>query len=146
MAIEIERKFLVSNPLYRDMAFKCEIIRQGYLNKNPDRTVRIRTLDGRGFITVKGRNKGAARTEFEYEIPFKDASELLGLCETPVLEKSRYLVDYDNLIWEIDEYHGNHEGLVVSEVELPSEDHEFKKPPFAGAEVTGDPGYYNSNL
>ncbi len=146
MALEIERKFLVINSLFKELAYRCEEIRQGYLNRLPERTVRVRTLDDNGFLTVKGKNKGAVRHEFEYDIPFEDACSMLKMCEPPLVEKSRYLVDYEGLTWEVDEYHGSREGLIVAEVELPSEDFEYKKPPFAGKEVTGDPSYYNSNL
>lgn len=146
MALEIEHKYLVTNKLYKEMAFKCVEIRQGYLNRMPERTVRVRTRDEQGFITVKGKNKGEVRHEFEYEIPYKDAYAMLKMCESPILEKSRYLVNYDGLTWEIDEYHGARSGLVVAEIELPSEGYEYKKPPFAGENVTGNPAYYNSNL
>ena len=146
MALEIERKFIVTESSYKEMAYRCEKICQGYLNRLPERTVRIRTLDDRAFLTVKGKNKGAVRHEFEYEVPFGDAETMLKMCEPPLVEKSRYLVEFEGLTWEVDEYHGTREGLVVAEVELPAEDHCFKKPPFVGKEVTGDPSYYNSNL
>lgn len=146
MAFEIERKFLVSNSLYKDLAFKCVEIRQGYLNRIPERTVRIRTLDDRGYLTVKGKNNGATRLEFEYEIPFEDAEAMLKMCELPLVEKSRYVVEFQGLVWEVDEFHGTREGLVVAEVELPEENFCFDKPPFVGKDVTGEPAYYNSNL
>ena len=121
-------------------------IKQGYLNRNPDRTVRIRTLGNKGFLTVKGRNSGDVRLEFEYEIPWHDAEEILKLAEPGLIEKTRYIVPYEDLLWEVDEFHGNLKGVIVAEVELPDNGKEYKKPPFVGSDITGDPAYYNSNL
>lgn len=146
MALEIEHKYLVVNDRYKDIAFRCVDIRQGYLNRLPERTVRVRTVDDRGFLTVKGKNKGDVRLEFEYEIPYADAVSLLKLCEPGIVEKKRYYVDYKGLTWEIDEFHGQREGLVVAEVEIPESGFEYEKPSFIGKNVTGDPRYYNSNL
>lgn len=146
MALEIEHKYLVVNDCYKDVAFKCVTINQGYLNRQPERTVRVRTVDDRGFLTVKGKNKGDVRLEFEYEIPYADAVSLLKLCEPGIVEKKRYYVDYKGLTWEIDEFHGQREGLVVAEVEIPESGFEYEKPSFIGKNVTGDPRYYNSNL
>jgi adenylate cyclase len=146
MALEIEHKYLVVNDRYKDVAFKCVTINQGYLNRQPERTVRVRTVDDRGFLTVKGKNKGDVRLEFEYEIPYADAVSLLKLCEPGIVEKKRYYVDYKGLTWEIDEFHGQREGLVVAEVEIPESGFEYEKPSFIGKNVTGDPRYYNSNL
>lgn len=146
MGQEIERKFLVNATTYRDLA-KGTHYKQGYLNSQKERVVRVRTIDTTGFMTVKGITKGATRLEYEYEIPAKDADELLDqLCEQPIIDKHRYKVAMGNHVWEIDEFHGENEGLTVAEVELESEDQEFPKPDWIGEEVTGDPRYYNSNL
>ncbi len=146
MAIEIEHKYLVNDDSYKAMASEHYTIRQGYLNRLPERTVRVRTIDDRGFLTVKGKNKGEARHEYEYEIPFQDAEEMLGLCEPGIIDKTRYKVRYDNLIWEVDEYHGAREGLVIAEVEIPVSGFSYAKPSFVGKDVTGNPAYYNSQL
>ena len=122
MRIEIERKFLVIGDEWRNGA-KSVAIRQGYLNSNKDRTVRVRILGNKGFLTVKGIGVGIVRPEFEYEIPFEDAQAMLdGLVEKPFLEKTRYIVLVDGIIWEIDEFEGDNLGLVVAEVELDSPD------------------------
>ena len=146
MAIEIERKFLVINPSYTQMSTGKIEIKQGYLNRNPERTVRIRTMGLKGFLTVKCLNHGVMRHEFEYEIPLEDAEEILKLAEPGVVEKTRYFVPFGGLIWEVDEFHGSLQGVVLAEVELPSSSSEFLLPPFVGKEITGDPAYYNSNL
>ena len=122
-------------------------IRQGYLSRAREATVRVRTFGSRAYITVKGPSHGAVRSEWEYEIPAADALEMLHeVAVGSVLEKTRYIVDFRGYKWEIDEFHGSHLGLVTAEIELPSEDAEFDKPGFVGEEVTGDPRYYNSNL
>lgn len=146
MAIEIEHKYLVINDSYRSMASESLYICQGYLNRNPERTVRVRTIDDKGFLTIKSKNKGDFRLEFEYEIPFKDAKEILKMAEPGIVEKTRYLVPYDGYIWEVDEFHGSLEGVLVAEVELHSSDANYTKPPFIGEDITGNPAYYNSNL
>lgn len=146
MAYEIEHKYLVINDSYKEMATGKVNIRQGYLNRNPDRTVRIRTMGNKGFLTVKSRNHGAKRLEFEYEIPVSDAVEILKLAEPSIVEKTRYFIPYGNLIWEVDEFHGNLSGVIVAEVEIPNTDHTYEKPPFIGDDITGNPAYYNSNL
>lgn len=146
MAYEIEHKYLVENDSYRDMATGKLEIRQGYLNRNPDRTVRVRTMGDKGFLTVKSRNHGAKRLEFEYEIPGHDAEEILKLAEPGIVEKTRWIVPYGGLIWEIDEFHGSQKGVTVAEVEIPDDGIDYEKPPFIGQDITGDPAYYNSNL
>ncbi|MDE6484508.1 MAG: CYTH domain-containing protein [Duncaniella sp.] len=146
MATEIERKFLVTGSVYRDMAVEKKVIAQAYLSRQTDATVRVRRSDDRGFITVKGRNRGATRGEWEYEIPLQDAVEMAALAGGWSIEKTRYIVPYRGHTWEVDEFHGRHEGLVVAEVELSVEDEAIELPPFAGTEVTGDPAYYNSVL
>ena len=146
MGVEIERKFLLKNDTWRSLA-KGTKYRQGYLNSTKERTVRVRTIDDRGYITIKGLNKGATRVEYEYDIPESDASAMLDdLCERPIIEKNRYKIDFAGLIWEVDEFFGENRGLVVAEVELESEGQQFEKPDWIGDEVTGDPKYFNSNL
>lgn len=146
MAYEIEHKYLVINDSFRDMATGQVKIRQGYLNRNPDRTIRIRTMGNKGFLTVKSRNHGAKRLEFEYEIPYEDAYEILKLAEPGIVEKTRYFIPFGGLIWEVDEFEGALKGVTVAEVEIPDDLISYEKPPFIGADITGDPAYYNSNL
>lgn len=146
MAYEIEHKYLVTNSTFQEMATGKVEIRQGYLNRNPDRTVRIRTVGSKGFLTVKSRNHGAKRLEFEYEIPKHDAEEILKLAEPGIVEKTRWIVPFGGLIWEVDEFHGSQKGVIVAEVEIPKTDHSYEKPPFIGEDITGNPNYYNSNL
>ncbi len=147
MAKEIERKFLVKGDAWRRGAVGVRF-RQGYLNSVKERTVRIRTMGEQGFLTVKGLTVSCTRMEFEYPIPFEDCSRMLDeLAEKPLIEKTRYRVENgDGLIWEIDEFHGVNEGLVVAEIELPSEETPFRKPDWLGEEVSSDPRYFNSNL
>lgn len=144
MALEIERKFLVVSEPWRDAP--TEYFCQGYLNRDPLRTVRVRVAEGQGWLTVKGETTGAAREEFEYEIPVADAQVLLKLCEQPLVEKNRRLVEFAGLTWEVDEFLGENAGLVVAEVELESPAQTVELPPWVGQEVTDDPRYYNSNL
>lgn len=147
MAKEIERKFLVTDSSYRDMASAERHIVQGYLSRDPRATVRVRIADGRAWLTVKGRNDGAVRDEWEYEIPVSDARDMLGRCAAGrVIEKTRYIVDYGGRSWEVDEFGGELSGLTVAEIELDSADEQPELPPFVGDEVTGDPRYYNSAL
>jgi adenylate cyclase len=146
MAKEIERKFLVRGDAWRTLA-KGTVYRQGYLNSDKERTVRIRTADARAFLTIKGITVGATRSEYEYEIPFEDGKEMLNdLAEKPLIEKRRYKIRSGNLTWEVDEFLGDNAGLIVAEVELASEDQAFEKPSWVGAEVTEDPRYFNANL
>ena len=146
MAYEIEHKYLVINDSFREMATGKVDIRQGYLNRNPDRTVRVRTMGNKGFLTVKSRNHGAKRLEFEYEIPGREAEEILKIAEPGIVEKTRWIVPFGGLIWEVDEFHGSQKGVIVAEVEIPELDHCYEKPPFIGQDITGNPDYYNSNL
>jgi len=146
MGIEIERKFLLKNDTWRSLA-KGTKYRQGYLNSTKERTVRVRTIDDRGYLTIKGPNKGATRVEYEYDIPEQDAMAMLDdLCERPIIEKNRYKINFSGLIWEVDEFFGENKGLVVAELELENEGQRFEKPDWIGDEVTGDPKYFNSNL
>ena len=146
MSTEIEHKYLVKDDSYKREAFKQSEIQQGFLSRNPERTVRVRIRDDKGFITIKGRGDGAAHPEFEYEIPLEDAKQMMALCEPPVIVKTRYLVMHEGNCWEVDEFHGDLRGLVIAELEVPSEDYRYGLPPFVGLEVTGDPRYYNSQL
>ncbi len=146
MAKEIERKFTVVSDGYIAMATESHRIVQAYLSRVPEATVRLRLLDDRAFLTVKSKNVGATRGEWEYEIPPADAREMLAICPEKPLEKTRYIVPAGDSRWEVDRFHGALEGLVVAEIELSSEDQEYVRPDFIGEEVTGDPRYYNSNL
>lgn len=147
MAKEIERKYLVTDSSYRSMAREKRHIIQAYLNRDPRSTVRVRIADDRAFLTVKGRNQGAVRDEWEYEIPLADARAMIERCASGrVIDKTRYVVAFEGFDWEIDEFAGDLEGLTVAEIELPAADTAFCLPPFAGEEVTGDPRYYNSSL
>lgn len=146
MGVEIEKKFLLSGSDWKQLAAGTAY-RQGYLNSTKERTVRVRTIDDKGYLTVKGISVGATRMEFEYEIPREDAAQLLDeLCEKPLIEKNRYKIEYGGFIWEVDEFFGENDGLVVAEIELESEDQQFERPAWVGEEVTGDPRYFNSNL
>jgi CYTH domain-containing protein len=145
MGTEIERKFLVREGPWREAS--AETYRQGYLSTVKERTVRVRTINDKGYLTVKGISVGASRLEFEYEIPFEDADELLdSLCEKPLIEKNRYKLDHGGLTWEVDVFFGENEGLIVAEVELQSENQVFERPEWVAEEVTTDPRYYNANL
>jgi len=148
MALEIERKFLVLDTSFKHEAFSSSHIRQGYICSGHGRTVRIRIRDTRAYITIKGPslNGGLSRYEFEQEIPFADAEDLMLLCEPGIIDKTRWLVTSGRHTFEVDEFHGDNDGLVVAEVELGSEDEAFQKPAFIGQEVTGDRRYYNSHL
>lgn len=147
MGVEIERKFLVINDNYKNISTERHEILQGYLNTDPDRTVRIRIFDSKGFITIKTRNVGALRHEWEFEIPLSEAKEIANEACSGLIEKTRYIVPADNgLKWEIDEFHGKLSGLVLAEIELPGVESPFALPSFIGKEVTADPAYYNSTL
>ncbi len=148
MALEIERKFLVLDTSFKHEAFSSSHIRQGYICSGHGRTVRIRIRDTRAYITIKGPslNGGLSRYEFEQEIPLADAEDLMLLCEPGIIDKTRWLVTSGRHTFEVDEFHGDNDGLVIAEVELGSEDEAFQKPAFIGQEVTGDRRYYNSHL
>ena len=146
MANEIERKFLVKGEAWKALA-RGTRYRQGYLSSVKERTVRVRTIGDKGYLTVKGITTGMTRPEFEYEIPAADADAMLSdLCEKPLIEKNRYKVRVGRHTWEVDEFFGENHGLVVAEVELGSDDEGLEKPVWVGEEVTGDPRYFNSNL
>ena len=146
MATEIERKFLLKGDAWRSLG-KGTSYRQGYLNSAKERTVRIRTIGDKAFLTIKGIAVGATRSEYEYEIPLAECNAMLDtLAEKPLIDKKRYKVPFDGLTWEIDEFFGDNAGLIVAEVELDSEDQAFNNPEWVGEEVTGDPRYFNSSL
>lgn len=148
MGVEIERKFLVKGN-FKTLTTKEVRIRQGYLSSVPERTVRIRLKGESAFITIKGipTSGGVSRYEWEKEIPLNEGIELLKLCEPGVIDKTRYfLPEKRGLIFEVDEFYGLNKGLVLAEIELPSEDYDFDRPPWLGEEVTGDARYYNSSL
>ena len=146
MGTEIERKFLLANDTWRKKIQKSTIIRQGFLNTAPERTVRIRQKGDKGFLTIKGKNEGIARQEFEYEIPLNEAQELLNMCLPHLIEKERFIVLENDLIWEIDVFEGNNKGLIVAEVELENIAQTIILPAWVGQEVSDDIRYYNSNL
>jgi adenylate cyclase len=148
MSIEIERKFLVLNDSFKSESNKKSYIKQGFLNSNKDRVVRIRILDDTGFITVKGISSkdGTSRFEWEKEILLKEAQNLLILCEEGIIEKSRYFIKVDNFTYEIDVFEGKNKGLTVAEIELNTVFEKFKKPLWIGKEITGLTKYYNSEL
>lgn len=144
MGTEIERKFLVvgedwrtANPVY---------ICQGYLSHDPDCTVRVRVKGDDAYLTIKGKSRGATRAEYEYCIPAEEARDLLKLCKAGAIEKYRHIVRHGGTTWEVDEFLGDNAGLVVAEIELPSEDADFARPHWIGKDVTGDPRYFNASL
>ena len=147
MAKEIEKKYLVKNSNYKENS-SATYIQQGYFSTQKERVVRVRIKNDKGYITIKGENNGAVRLEYEYSIPFAEAKEMIEkLCQQPVIEKYRYnFKAQDGHIWEIDEFLGDNEGLVVAEIELSDENEEFYLPEWVGEEVTSDLRYYNSNL
>lgn len=145
MGTEIERKFLLKDDSWRGLG-QGRHYRQGYLVTAQDRSVRVRTVDDQGFITVKGATRGATRLEFEYPVPLADAEAMLKLCVGPIIEKTRYRIPFEHKVWEVDEFEGDNRGLITAEVELHSEQEPVKIPSWIGKEVTDDPSYFNSNL
>ena len=148
MPQEIEKKFLVKGD-YKSSVTKADRIIQGYLSSVPERTVRVRIKEEKGFLTIKGtvNKSGTSRYEWEMEIPMEEAEELLELCEPGIIDKIRHIVPASGgLFFEVDEFHGDNEGLTVAEIELPDENFSFEKPHWIGKEVTGDKRYYNSML
>lgn len=148
MGVEIERKFLVKNESFKSDAFMVKNIRQGYLNSDKNRTVRVRISNDSGYLTIKGKSNtsGTSRYEWEKKIDLNDASELLLLCEADLIEKERYFIRKSNHIFEVDVFSGANEGLLLAEIELQYEDEKFEKPDWLGEEVTGNKKYYNSAL
>lgn len=146
MPLEIERKFLVKGEDWR-AAGTGTPYRQGYLSTVPERSVRVRLVRDKGYLTIKGVTVGATRAEYEYEIPAVEASEMLDkLCERPLIEKTRYRLQHQGLTWEIDEFSGDNAGLIIAEVELDDEGQTVILPDWVGQEVTGDRRYYNASL
>lgn len=148
MPQEIERKFLVTDTSYRELATSSSHIVQGYICSDKGRTVRIRIRNDKGYLTIKGGSNaaGLSRYEWEQEIDVADAHDLLKLCEPGIIDKVRYLVPSGNHVFEVDEFAGENQGLVIAEVELAAEDEPYTKPAFIGQEVTGNRRYYNSHL
>lgn len=151
--MEIERKYLVTSDCYKELAVARYHIRQGYISREKTGTVRVRITDDRAYLTIKGKPAAGhfARYEWEKKIDVQEAEELMKLCQGTVIDKTRWIVpaetvDNLQLIWEVDEFHGKHEGLVVAEIELDNEEQSFEIPDFIGDEVTHDPRYYNANM
>lgn len=148
MATEIERKFLVASDAWRHhpQSDGGRRLVQGYLSRDPARTVRVRVAGEQAWLTIKGASQGASRAEFEYPIPLADAQALLALCEQPLIDKTRHTLTVGGTVWEVDEFHGDNAGLVLAELELTAEDQPFARPDWLGEEVTHDPRYFNSAL
>jgi len=146
MPTEIERKFLVKSEEWRTLGTGT-IYRQGYIATKKGTTVRVRLAGNQGYITIKGASKGISRAEYEYSIPAEDAQEMLdNLCEPPLIEKTRYKIEIAGLIWEVDEFSGKNQGLIVAEVELTDANQTIEMPDWIGQEVSDDARYYNANL
>ena len=143
---EIERKYLVKSDVYLRLATELHEVKQGYLCADGVRTVRVRLWDDQGVLTIKGHGNGVSRFEWEQQIPGEDAKELFLLCQPGRVEKTRYIVPLGELKVEVDVFHGENEGLVFAEIELPAEDYRFALPEWLGPEVTGDPRYYNAYI
>lgn len=147
MALEIERKYLVQREVWEQTPKgKGELYSQGYMLTAPEKTIRVRLTETAGYITIKGISKGATRAEYEYEIPQAEAKELLDSFCSGVITKRRYKIEYSGMLWEVDEFLGTNAGLLLAEIELPSEDAVFYLPNWVGTEVTGQVAYYNSYL
>ncbi|MDD4636154.1 MAG: CYTH domain-containing protein [Bacteroidales bacterium] len=145
MGLEIERKFLVQKASFLSSIYGKNVI-QGFILSKKEKSVRVRNAGGRATLTVKGETLGSVRQEFEYSIPVEDARELLALCEGPLIEKCRYEIPWGPLVWDVDVFYGDNEGLIVAEIEIPEVDYYLDLPEWIGEEVTSDPRYYNSNL
>lgn len=147
MAVEIERKFLIDIAKWNKSEKGIKhFYRQGYILADPEKTIRVRVTDEGGFITIKGKSVGASRSEFEYTIPRQDGIELLDQFCTSDVSKYRYIVSFAGKIWEVDEFLGANQGLLMAEIELSSEEEQFETPDWIKEEVTGVEKYYNSNL
>jgi adenylate cyclase len=146
--IEIERKFLVTSDAFKKESFAQNRIAQGYLSSNPERTVRVRVKGNKGYLTIKGASNesGMSRFEWEKEIPVTEAEKLLLLCEKGIIDKTRFEVKVSNHVFEIDEFYGENQGLIIAEIELSTENESFVKPVWLGEEVTADSRYYNAYL
>jgi adenylate cyclase len=143
--LEIERKFLVIKEKWKPST-EGVFFKQGYLNSDPERTVRVRVAGEKAFLTVKGKTTGTVRLEFEYSIPVSEANEMLDMCHNPVIEKTRYDISYKGFLWEVDVFKRGNEGLIIAEIELEHEEQFFDKPDWVGEEVTYDKRYFNSYL
>lgn len=145
--IETEHKYLVDGPFKHLSEGRTHVV-QGYLNDDPQRTVRVRIRDDKGFLTIKGSSSkdGLSRYEWEKEIPVADAKSLIQLCLPGVIDKDRWIVRWEGHRWEVDAFHGALEGFSLAELEVDDPNEQFPLPPFVGKEVTGDPQYYNSAL
>lgn len=147
MPLEIEHKYLVRKDLWYAVQKPPGVdIRQGYLLTDPNKTIRVRTTGTEAYLTIKGASHDASRGEYEYPIPLADADELLRLCSSPLIEKVRYRIEYAGKTWEVDEFFGENEGLILAEIELVSTGEKYEKPSWVGEEVTGDKRYYNAYL
>jgi len=148
MGVEIERKFLIREDADGRWLKESQGIPyvQGYLSRERGRTVRVRIAGDKAYLTIKGEVEGISRAEFEYAIPVEDARKMLTLCDGPLVEKTRHRIPHDNLVWEVDIFHGKNEGLIIAEIELEKETQEVPMPEWVGKEVTGDRRYYNSSL
>ncbi|MBR2508824.1 MAG: CYTH domain-containing protein [Lentisphaeria bacterium] len=149
MGREIERKFLVADESFRSLAKKSRVIKQGYLSEvnSEGSAFRVRIIDNEAFLTLKGRQHGIERAEFEYQIPFEDAEAMMKtFCSTRIIEKTRYYVDFKGFLWEVDVFEGRHKGLMIAEIELENADVQFEKPSFAGEEVSDKFEYSNFYL
>ena len=147
MGVEIERKFIVVDDSWRDRASAGMQYRQGYLSTDPSNSVRVRVSGDKAWLNIKSATVGVTRHEYEYEIPSADAHAILGeLCVKPLIEKTRFIVEHEGRVWEIDVFEGDNAGLVVAEVELESEGEELSLPAWAGEDVSGDVRYYNQRL
>lgn len=143
---EIERKFKVVSDNFKSSASSASHIRQWYLSRHPERTVRVRIRDNNAYLTIKSSTVGIERDEFEYPIPVEDALQMLPMANGIVIDKTRWIVNYADHIWEIDEFHGCYEGLLIAEIELENSDEKFMSPEFIGQEVSNDPRFFNSAL
>ena len=147
MGIEIERKFLIKANLWQQLPKPAgKYLRQGYLLSDPEKTVRVRVKEGTGYITIKGKTEGASRPEYEYQIPVKDAEELLDSFTISCISKVRYEIPVAGKLWEVDEFSGENAGLILAEIELTQEDEDFTLPEWVDQEVTADRRFYNSQL
>ena len=146
MPVEIERKFLV-NTIPSQLIHRSKKVKQGYMVHDEHQVVRVRSMDNDHFLTIKSNSKGLSRLEFEYQIPKEDAMDMFEhLCGPGIIEKTRHYIETPNHTWEIDEFHGRNQGLIVAEIELESEDEQFDIPEWVDEEVSDDPRYYNMNL
>ncbi len=147
MALEIEHKYLVKHDLLKEIVpHKSVVVKQAYLHSDVSKTIRVRVMDNKGFITIKGKSTGASRSEFEYEIPLEDAEALIRELSNKVVEKTRHYIHHGQHLWEVDVFEGENEGLIVAEIELSSEEENYLLPDWIDENVTHDKRYANSNL